>query len=170
MADGINVEITGDRRALLRFENFPNELYDALRAEIESLTNELFGRVLAAVPHDSGKLASEIHKKVHADPERISGQVFVSTRISADEARKAAALEYGSRRKKISVKAHSREVHTVHGRALAAPLEALIKAYDRTPNIMQRAFERGTLDEMRPQIIQRLQSVVSTSVADANGD
>jgi hypothetical protein len=42
--DSIKIGLTGDRQAGLRFEEFPDHLYEGLRQEIDALTNELFAR------------------------------------------------------------------------------------------------------------------------------
>ena len=57
----------------------------------------------------------------------------------------------------------------VFDRALSAPMDVIVKAFPRTPNIAEHAFERGPLDEMRGEIESRLNGVIEAAVAKANG-
>ena len=91
--DSIRISITGDHEVGLRFDEFPDDLYDALRQEIEALSAELLAAVEAATPSRTGKLRSAERLRIFTDPDSIKGYVDVS----ADFA-KAGALEYGAHR------------------------------------------------------------------------
>lgn len=163
--DSIRFEVTGDRQVGLVFEEFPNELYDALKAEVNALANELFAAVRAATPRRTGRLASEERLRLSSTDTRISGFVVVDG--SANDASKAGALEYGAHRS-TPVKAHAMRLDHVFGHLLAAPMSVMVEAYNRTPDIQEVAFEHGPLDAMQSEIIERLNAVVERTVAEAN--
>ena len=152
--DAIRINLTGDRQSGLRFEEFPDELYAALKQEISALTYELFARVQAATPELTGDLRSHERVRVFDDENRITGYVDIDNTTVA-EIKKAAALEYGAHK-------------DVHVRAYERPNGAIVEAYTRPNNLMERRFERGPLDDMRPEINARLNAVVEKAVAEAN--
>ena len=151
--DSIRIGLTGDRQVGLRFEEFPDALYDALRQEIDSLTTELFARVVAATPSKTGGLRSKERVWIFTDKTRITGYVDVHGTVA--DIKKAAALEYGAH-KPVHVSAYSR------------PDGAIVDAYTRPNNVMERAFERGPLGAMAGQVNARLNAVVEQAVAKAN--
>ena len=164
--DSIRIDIAGDRQAGIRFDAFPDALYDDLRAEIESLAPELYGRIQDATPVDQGDLLSKERMRVFTDKERITGYVDVSG--SPNDIRKAGALEYGSRGRAIKVSSHSMSLDHAWSQKLDEPISVLVDAYNRTPNIAQHAFERGSLAAMQPEVIARLNAVVEKAVAQVN--
>jgi hypothetical protein len=157
MAD-ISVIVTGDREVGLRFEQFPQELHEQLKAAIEGLTGELADRVRAAVPRKTGKLASLIVERITDRPEKIVGSVF----ISGDFA-KAAALEYGAHHS-TKVRAHTMRLDHAWGRAMLSPEVVDVAAYSRVPNIAERRFLRGPELAMEAQITAELEGVVNKAV------
>jgi len=164
--DTVRIDLSGDRRAGLRFEEFPDALYEELTQEIGALSRELFSRVEAATPSRTGALRSQERLRLFTDKNRITGYVDIASDKGGDFA-KAGALEYGAH-KRTSVKPHARKLNHVFERALAAPMDVIVGAYDRTPNIAEHAFERGPLGAMRGEIVQRLNAVVEKAVAGAN--
>ena len=164
--DTIKIGLTGDRQAGLRFEEFPDVLYEDLRKAIESLTNELFARVQAATPELTGDLRAHERVRIFTDENRITGYVDIGG-TSVAELKKAAAVEYGAH-KTTSVKSHSMKLDHFWNTALSGPIDVIVSAYDRTPNVAERAFERGPLAEMRGEINERLAAVVEQAVARAN--
>jgi hypothetical protein len=68
--DSVKIDITGDRLVGLRFDEFPTDLHDALLEQIDGLTSELFGRVLARVPTATGNLRSKLRQRVYDDEHR----------------------------------------------------------------------------------------------------
>jgi hypothetical protein len=167
MSDSIRIDVTGDRQVGLRFEEFPDELYDDLRREIDGLTNELLSLVRGATPDLTGKLRGEERARVFADEKKIKGLVDVAA-PDQSEARKAGALEYGSTGKAVKMPIHTAQLDHIWDRKLAEPMTVIVKAFDRTPNIMEHAFERGPLEAMQPEILARLNAAVSKAVAKAN--
>lgn len=164
----VNIELKGERQAGRRFEDFPDALRDALKAEIDSLTNELHQRVAANAPSRTGNLRGRIQGKLFEDKDRITGRVSVSARSQAEH-RKAAALEYGSRGKPGPVTAHTMRLDHYWSEKLAAPRTVVVEAFQRTSRVKEHRFLRGPLDAMRPQINVRLGAVIASAVKDANG-
>ena len=165
--DNIRINITGERQAGLKFEEFPDDLYDDLRREIDALTHELLGLVQAATPSHTGRLRSQERARIFTDKNRITGYIDVAGEKGTQDFAKAAAEEYGAHRK-TKVSAHSMKLDHAWGEMLNAPITVMVAAYERTPNIAERAFERGPLAVMQPQIIARLNDAVSQAVAKAN--
>jgi hypothetical protein len=164
--DSVRIGLTGERQAGIRFEEFPDALYEELRQEIESLTRELFDRVVAGTPSKTGDLRSHERIRIFADKNRITGYVDIGD-TTVNDLRKAAALEYGAH-KETGVKSHSRKLDHVFDRMLSSPMDVIVEAYTRTPNISEHAFERGPLGAMRGEIVERLNAVVEKTVAGAN--
>jgi hypothetical protein len=163
--DGFRIAITGDRQTGVRFEEFPDGLYRDLLQEITALTRQLFAMVQSRTPSRSGRLRGAERMQVFADTRRITGRVTVAG--DKKDAAKAGALEYGAHRT-TSVAAHQMRLDHVFGTMLAAPMTALVGAYNRTPNVREVAFERGPLESMRPEILERLGGVVERAVGEAN--
>lgn len=168
MRDEVRIDIAGDRQAGLRFEDFPDHLHDDLRSEINSLSNELLGRIEAAIPSRTGTLRSQVRLRMYDQDDRIRGYIDIDARKGSTDHAKAGALEYGSRGKPTKVGAHQMRLDHFWDHQLAAPTTVLVEAYERTPNITEHSFMRGPLGAMRPEIVQRLTGVVERAAADAN--
>lgn len=167
MADFIHIEVTGDRQVGLRFEEFPDELYQQLKAEIEALATELYARVEAATPSRTGRLRSQERLRIFADPNRITGYVDIAGDKGSQDFAKAAALEYGAHGP-AKVSAHSMRLDHYWSTQLTQPESVMVEAYTRTTNIMERAFERGPLGGMEAEVVSRLNAVVEAAAAEAN--
>lgn len=165
--DSVRIDISGDRQVGVRFETFPDALYEDLRKEIDSLSIELLARVEAATPDRTGRLRSQERVRVFTDPTRITGYVDVEGSKGSGDFAKAGALEYGAHRT-TQVRAHSMALDHHWALQLAAPETVLVDAYSRTPNIAEHAFERGPLAAMQPEVVSRLNAVVEKAVAEAN--
>jgi hypothetical protein len=163
--DSVRINISGERQAGLKFEEFPNELYDDLRNAIDELTNELFARVMAATPDKTGSLRNHERVRIFTDENRIKGYIDVTGTIA--DIKKAAALEYGAH-KSTEVKSHSMKLDHFWDRALSSPVEVMVSAYSRVPDVTEVSFERGPLAEMHSEIIDRLNTVVKQAVEVAN--
>lgn len=165
--DDIRIDIAGDRHVGLRFDEFPDDLHAALREEIDNLSLELLGQVAARIPKNTGDLASKLRHRLFDNPDKISGRVDF-TSADPQDFRKAAALEYGSRGKPVKVRGHAMKLDHFWSQKLAAPITVITKAYQRTPNVAERAFERGALAAMQPEVLSRLNAVVENAVRKAN--
>lgn len=165
--DAIHVDIKGDRRVGIVFDEFPDQLYADLRAAIETLTAELLGLVEEATPNRTGRLRSQEHMRVFADKNHIKGQVFIAGEKGSQDFGKAAALEYGAR-KATNVRGHAMRLDHAWGQMLVEPETVMVGAYTRTPNIDEYRFERGPLAGMAAEINARLEAVVEKAVARTN--
>lgn len=163
----VNIELKNERQVGLRFEQFPDHLRDDLRAEIDSLTNELRGRVQQAIPSRSGETRSSVNAKLYETKDRVTGRVSVADG-NQELHRKAASLEYGSTGKKKPVRRHTMRLGHFWDEKLAAPRTVIVKAFLRKANVKEHRFLRGSLDAMKATILSRLGNVVSTSVNEAN--
>jgi len=167
----LNFRLEGDVAAGLRFEEFPNDLRDALKGEIEALGREAFTKVAARVPRKTGRLASQERLRLVEGENYVTAIVdFGGADAQGQDHAKAGALEYGSKGKAVAVRAYERRIDRVFGRALAAPMDRLVKAYNRTPKVAERDFVRGAVQDMRPEIIQRLEAVVARAADDFSSD
>jgi hypothetical protein len=165
--DSIRINVTGDRQVGLRFDAFPVVLYEDLRAEIDSLGEELFALVIAATPSRTGRLRSQERIRLFNDPNRITAYVDIAGDKGSQDFAKAAALEYGAHGA-AKVAAHAMKLDHYWSTKLAEPTTVLVEAYTRTANIAEHAFERGPLAALQPQVIARLNAVVAQAVAQAN--
>lgn len=161
-------DITGARQSGLTFDRFPDALRGLLVTEITSLGAELLAMVEGRTPERTGALRAAERLRVFSDkPGRIAARVDIAAAKGSQGFAKAAALEYGAHRPG-PVKAHKMRLDHVWENALAAPIDVLVAAHSRTPNIAEHAFERGALAEMQPQVLGRLNAVVAKAVAEAN--
>jgi hypothetical protein len=160
--DSIRIDVAGARQVGLRFDEFPDRLYDDLRVTIDDLSRQLFGLIRAKTPDLSGRLLGQERLRLFADKNRITGYVDIAGEGSQDFA-KAAALEYGSKGKSTGVKAHGMRLDHYWATQLARPRMVMVEAYNRTPNIAEAAFERGPLATMAPEIAVRLNAVVENA-------
>lgn len=146
----IGAIISGDQAAVLHLEQIPDVVHRRLLAPITSLTARLLAAVRAREPKRTGRLVNETKMRITEAGDVVRGQVFVAA-SGPNEHGKAGALEYGARRR-VSVSGYQRSGHTPTG----APAEQIVAAYTRQANIIARHYERGPLDEMRPEIVREL--------------
>ena len=166
----IDVVITGDRRVVARFEQWPAELHDALLERLRALTADLEARVRALAPERTGKLKSEITSRLYDDPQRIKGVVTLDGDLPGSEYAKAAALEYGApgRGGRFKVRAHSRTITEAFGRDIPST-RIDVGAYSRIANLDARAYLRGGLAGMEAEAAADLKAVIDMK-AKALGD
>lgn len=155
----LTVEISTDRAAGLKFDEFPEQARQRLRAAITGLIGELEGRIQSAEPSLTGKLRSETEPVVEEYPNRITGRVS----ITADFA-KAAALEYGAHAT-VLVKAHSASLDHIYGK-FVDPMTVLVAAHARKVNIGEHRFLRGPLAAMEGQILESLQQALTDAAGE----
>ncbi|MDE1914739.1 MAG: hypothetical protein KGJ57_17430 [Sphingomonadales bacterium] len=167
--DTIHIDVANARQVGLRFEAFPDALYDDLRREIDGLSAELFAMVQAATPVKTGRLLSQERVRLFTDKERITGYIDIAGEGSGggSDFAKAAALEYGANAT-VAVSAHSMRLDHYWSYKLNSPVSVLVDAYSRPTTIAQRAYERGPLAQIQPQVMERLNAVVAKNVAEAN--
>ena len=160
--------ITGDRRVVARFSQWPAELHDVLYARISALTDTLKDRVEALTPDRTGKLKSEITSKIYDDPQKIKGLVTLEGGLSRSEYIKAAALEYGAHGG-VSVRKYSRTIAEAFGRDIS-PTRIDVSAYSRIANIDTRNYLRGGLADVEADATAQLQQVIDQSAKAFNDD
>lgn len=165
--DTIRIDISGDRQVGVRFDEFPDELYDSLRQEIDSLSGQLYSLVQANTPVNEGTLRSQERLRLFTDKTRITGYVDIDGGKGSNDYAKAGALEYGAHRA-TKVSAHAMGLDHYWAHKLLEPETVMVEAYQRTPNIAERAFERNSLAAMEPEVLARLNAVVAKAVADVN--
>ena len=166
----IDVVITGDRRIVARFEQWPAELHDVLLERIRALTADLEARVRALAPERTGKLKSEITSHLYDDPQRIKGVVTLDGDLPGSEYANAAALEYGApgRGGRFKVRAHSRTITEAFGRDIPST-RIDVGAYSRIANLDARTYLRGGLAGMEADAAADLKAVIDMK-AKALGD
>ena len=153
--------ITGDRRVVARFSEWPKELHDSLLAKIRALTDALEDRVQALTPDRTGKLKDEITSRVFDDPQKIKGLVTLEGGLTKSEYIKAAALEYGSHRG-VKPRAYQRTISEAFGRDIS-PTRINVRAYDSFTNIDARFYLRGGLADVEGDATAQLQQVIDQS-------
>jgi hypothetical protein len=157
------LEITGDTKAVLRFQQFPQAAHDRLLTVLRSLEARLEAAVLAQEPTATGAMRTLTGGRVYDHGARIAAVVGVRA-TSANEARKAAALEYGSH-KALTVRAHTASLSHLWSRAIAT-ISVQVPAHPRTPNIDEVRFLRGPLDALRSDAIAEMEAAVASATQD----
>lgn len=161
--------VEGALQTALRFERFPDALRDALRDEIEQIAREAFGQVAAIVPRRSGELASRERLRAFETPDSVGAVVdFGGGDDTPGHDAKAGALEYGSRGKPVTVRAHPADLTVVFGRRLNEPHERMVRAFNRTPNLRAQPFVRPVSAAMQSDIFARLERIVGKAADEAN--
>ena len=166
MNDFFAVDIAGDTRAVLRFDRFPAVLHDRLLATLTSLERRLEAAVLAAEPERSGELKSLTGGRVYDHGDRIAAVVGVRTK-SQSKARKAAALEYGSRGVAVAEIGHKMRLdHAwLHAR-IGAPVD--VKAISRTPTLRAMNFLRGPIKSLQQSALSEMRAAIEAAGAESD--
>lgn len=166
MTDFFAVDIAGDTRAVLRFDKFPAVLHDRLFATLTSLERRLEAAVLAAEPERSGELKSLTGGRVYDHGDRIAAVVGVRTQ-SQSKARKAAALEYGSRGVAVTQSAHKMRLDHVWLRArMGAPVD--VGTYSRTPTLRAMNFLRGPIKSLQQSALSEMRAAIAFAAAESD--
>ena len=166
MTDSFGIDIIGDKRAVLRFERFPDAAHDRLLATLQSLEKRLEQAVLAAEPEKSGELKSLTGGRVYDHGDRIAAVVGVRV-TNANQARKAAALEYGSRGTSITVSAHTAKLAHLWSRAIS-PISVNVPSFNRTPTITAKRFLRGPIQALHATALAEMRAALDAAVEDAS--
>jgi len=156
------IKLDGDQKVVLRFENFPQAVHDRLLETMRGLETRLETAVIAAEPSLSGQLRALTGGRVYDHGDRIAAVVGVRTQ-TADEAKKAAALEYGSN-KSVAVRAHTATLAHLWSRAIA-PIMVQVSASSRLSNIDPRRFLRDPINAMRASAIDEMRQALSAAAA-----
>ncbi len=159
------LELHGELKVALRFREFPQLAHDRLLAALQNIEQRMAAAVLADEPEKTGELRSLTGGRVYDDETKISARVGVRTE-DGNQARKAAALEYGSH-KALTVRAHTARLAHIWARAIAQ-IQVNIPAYTRTPDLTARRFLRGGLDAVYGDAITDLRAAIDAAVEDSN--
>lgn len=159
MIPTLSIDLQTERRVTLRFDEMPRQVHAALLGVLTQDTPELAARIRAAEPHRTGSLAAHTLSKVVDGKDFVLGMVYLTSQYA-----KAAALEYGAH-KTTKVRAHEMRLDHFMRTLLDEPMTVLVAEYHRTPNIAAHAFERGTLAEMGPEILEHMRLAVGQVVA-----
>ena len=154
-----------DAKVILRFQQFPRDVHDRLLLAMRSIEQRLEVAVVAGEPARTGALRQLTGGRVYDHDTRIAAVVGVRA-TSPNEAKKAAALEYGSS-KPLTVRAHEASLAHVYSRAIA-PITVQIGAHARTPNIDPFRFLRGPPQAIRSQAIADMRAAVDQAVQGSN--
>jgi hypothetical protein len=164
VADSIGFEVAGERLVALRFEEFPERLRARLKGALDNIERRLEAAVRAAEPERTGRLHSETGGQVYEHPDRIAAVVGVRV-PSAEEAGKAAALEYGAHGS-FAVRAHTATLSHLFARAIA-PIQVQVAAHTRRANITERRYLRSPIDAIRSEALDELRQAVSQAAGEA---
>lgn len=149
------VKITGLDKLRAQLGNAASEARQRLRVEINTLgilltayvqQNKLRGQVLK---QRSGRLISSIHHELQENDVEVNA--LVGTNVEY-----AAAHELGFAGS-VQVKEHYRTIKKAWGRPID-PRRVLVRAHPMQMNMPQRAFLAPSLEEFRPQALQRLRN------------
>jgi hypothetical protein len=163
---GYAAKIAGDNRVALRFDRFPEMAHDGLLAKIEELTAMLDGAVLAAVPRGkTGRLAAQVKSGVEDSSVRIRGWVSLAG-ASANDVRKAAALEYGSRGSPFPVRSYTRTLDQVAGR-MTESFDQVVAAYRRAGGLAELDYLHGPLDAGAQSALEQLNAAVDAAIKES---
>lgn len=171
----MKLEIRYDRvtltTAAVRFDEFPNALRADLLVAINDLAAEAFARVAARVPRRTGRLAAQEQIDLKNEPDKVSATVnFDGGGAVGNDFAKGGALEYGSTGERFDVKSYTQSRTAAFGRALNAPHETMVRAYQRPGAIAAQAFTRPVFDAMKGPALARINDVAIKAIARANGD
>ncbi len=164
------VSLSGsERKVILRFAEFPSFAHDRLLIALTNIEQRLEAAVLAAAPQGATSTLSRlIGGRVYDHGTRIAAVVGVRVKDAADPraaARKAAALEYGSRGTPIRVRAHSMSLDHFWNRAVSKRSE-IVKGYSRTPKIAAVRFLRDPAQALRESAIAEMRAAVASAAQD----
>lgn len=163
-----SIEITGDREARLRLDAFPDNVYDRMVVAMQGIEQRLEAAIIAAEPSRTGALRAITGGTVyHDNPNRIAAVVGVRA-DNANDAKKAGALEYGSRGNSVAMAAHQAKLDHLWSRAIA-PITVSVGPHSRVPNITAQRFLRGPIDAMRNQAFADLRAALDAATEEANG-
>jgi len=164
MAENFGLEIKGDQRAILRFEQFPAAAHDRLLTTLRQIEQRLESAVKSAEPMRSGMLYSETGGTVYDHGNRIAAVVGV--RAKGTEAAKAGALEWGAHRG-VTVKAHAMGLDHFWSRLVSRRIVS-VPDYNRIPNIAEVRFLRGPIEAMREEFIAEMRAALDAAVKDGD--
>lgn len=163
----VTIDAPNEGSIKVRFDQFDAEMKQKLLDVIKKAGGQLFENVRQAAPEATGSLKSHIETNF-AEGEGWA-RVYVEAQPEHDEPfnLKAAALEYGSRGKRIDISGYSRTLDQIFGEA-TAPFEQSISAYQRTPNIDEYRFLRGAFGGLEESFRADVEAALSDAASAFN--
>lgn len=161
MSDEVAMEITGDRRLGLRFEEMPAKFRTKLREVISEGVDQIYAEVISREPKGkTHKLANATVRQMFDDPNKITGRVAV---VDPSQFKKAGALEYGSKGD-FDVSGHFQRLDHVFAEKLASPLMVFVDSYQRQGGLGAYRFLRGPAQELSGEIVEEMREAVDQVV------
>ena len=157
----LNVQITGDREVIARFQNMPDAMRRALLKKVTALAFQLQGHIQAdklsgQVLHVvSGNLRASIFSQATQNGDTVEGKA-----ASDGSVKYAAIHEFGGTIEIPEIEAK--------GKALAFMQNGKMAFYKKvaahTVTMPERSFMRSSLADMRDQIIEEMTQAVREGV------
>lgn len=164
----ILITANGARFIADELEQFPTQLHDRLKARMTDSVDALWEAVEEVVPKRTGRLASEIVRRVYAGTlRRVAGYVSVYTADPGpaphNEYAKAASLEYGT-----SGLRAIRDEKNGALRRLVGSSRRIKARLGSVQAIAPRRYLRGPFESLRPGILASLEEGVSEAVVESD--
>jgi phage gpG-like protein len=143
----LNVQIFGDREVILRMENMPGAVRDALIAKVQELTNRLQQYIINEKLHGqvlgqrSGRLVQSLQTRFEDTGDKIKGHVY-----SAGTVKYAAFWEFGFTGTE-DVREYVRTANHLFGKATDAYSQT-VRAHTRHVNQPARSYMRTGLADL----------------------
>ena len=157
----INGRLVNDSAVLVRLREIPQIVSRNAERAIAELTIRLQRKVIKekldgqVLNVRTGILAGSISSVTQTSATRFVG--FVGTNVSY-----ANAHEYGVN-KTVSVKEHLRMITMAWGKPIKNPRRVEVRAHSMRMNLPARSFLRFSLDEMQPEIFERIEQALKVS-------
>jgi len=161
MASLVTITINGDEETAAKLVERVPQLSEALRYTINVLAtkfvgivkgDKLSGQLLGEI---SGHLKGSIHADYATEGSRSAEATIIAGGTNVEYAR---VHEFGFHGVE-TVKEHMRRITKVYGR-LVTSHQILVSQFTRRVDIPEKRYMRGTLEEMAPEIIERMRAAV----------
>lgn len=157
----ITGSITNGESVIRRVEAFPTRIGQKLVNVITRLTIDLQAHIIAdklsgqVLKNRTGTLRSSIRHKVDVTPNSVIGQVGVGPNASSY----GRVHEYG-----FSGTVVCRTFQRMQSQAFGQPITprlVTVRAHSRQANYPERSFLRSALEDMRPEILAKIEAVLN---------
>jgi HK97 gp10 family phage protein len=160
----INAELSGDREVIIRFNKIPESVRNRLSKEVERLAIKMVGVVKTdylsgqSLKVKTGHLRGSINEKTTSTGDSVTAVVGPNM----EKAKYAAYHEFGFHGTE-TVKAHLRTITSVFGRSIT-PTQIAVRSFSRTIDYNGHPFMRPALDQMKPEILESMKSVIQPAL------
>jgi hypothetical protein len=153
-----SVVVKSERASLVLFDEYPANIHDHVFYAMDRIVTRMVAAIQAAEPVKTGAMRSETGGRVYDHNTRIAAVAGV--RVStASEAKKALALEFGSRGVPIMMHRVNTSRQAV-SRRLSRPLKP---TWERVPTLTPRRFLRGPAEALRSSSIAEVTAAVEAA-------